>query len=89
MTNQSSALLDYEPYIKLSINIKTANECRNLSEIRYEIDIIDHFIVKLMHDRMQYALATLKFKFDAKPIPDNGRIIQQLNQRKEWAENMD
>jgi len=39
-----------------------------------------------MHDRMQYALATLKFKLDAKPIPDNGRIIQQLNQRKKWAE---
>lgn len=86
MSRQSSALLDYEPHTNLSINMKTANECRNLSELRYEIDTIDHFIVKLVRNRMDYALATLKFKLDEKPIPDNGRIIQQLNQREKWAE---
>ena len=86
MTNQSSAPLEYEPHNNLSLNRKTANECRNLLEIRYEIDTIDHFIVKLMRDRMQYALATLKFKSGAKPIPDYGRVIQQLGRRKEWAE---
>jgi menaquinone-specific isochorismate synthase len=85
MTNQSSALPHYEPHTNLSINKKSASECRNLSDIRYEIDTIDHFIVKLLQDRLQYALATLKFKLDGKPIPDNKRMIQQLNQRKEWA----
>lgn len=85
MSNQSSSSLDYQTHTNLSINIKTADECENLSEIRYEIDTIDHFIVKLMHTRMKYALATLKFKLDGKPIPDNQRIIQQLKQRKIWA----
>ena len=86
MSSQSSPLLDYEPHSNLSINMKTANECRSLSELRYEIDTIDHLIVKLIRNRMDYALATLKFKLDGKPIPDNGRIIQQLRQRKKWAE---
>ncbi|CAF0791198.1 unnamed protein product [Adineta ricciae] len=87
MTSQSSALPHYEPHTNLSINKKSASECRNLSDIRYEIDTIDHFIVKLLHHRLQYALETLKFKLDGKPIPDNKRMIQQLNQRKEWAKS--
>ena len=82
MSSQRSALPHYEPHTNLSINNKSASECRDLSDIRYEIDTIDHFIVKLLHDRLQYALATLKFKLDGKPIPDNKRMIQQLNQRK-------
>lgn len=79
-------LLSYEPHDNLCVNMKTADECRNLSELRYEIDTIDHFIIKLIRHRMDYALATLKFKLDGKPIPDNERIIQQLSQRKKWAE---
>ena len=86
MSSQAPALLGYEPHTNLSINMKTADECRGLSDLRYEIDTIDHLIVKLIRSRMDYALATLKFKLDGKPIPDNGRIIQQLGQRKKWAE---
>ena len=81
-----STLLTYEPHDNLCVNMKTADECRNLSELRYEIDTIDHFIIKLIRHRMDFALATLKFKLDGKPIPDNERIIQQLSKRKEWAE---
>ena len=48
MSSQLSTPLGYEPHTNLSINMKTADECRSLSEIRYEIDTIDHFIVKLI-----------------------------------------
>ncbi|CAF1580657.1 unnamed protein product, partial [Didymodactylos carnosus] len=87
MSNHSTAVLDYERHTNLAVNTKTADECRNLSELRREIDTIDHLIVKLIHHRLDYALAALKFKLDGKPIPDNRRIIQQLIQRREWAEN--
>ena len=86
MTGQWSAPPNYERHTNLSINTKSASECHTLSDIRYEIDTIDHFIVKLIHHRLQYVLATLKFKSDVKSIPDNKRMIQQLNQRKKWAE---
>jgi len=86
MSNERSIQLDYEPHINLSINTKSADECLNLSDVRYQINTIDHFIIKLISDRMQYALATVKFKLNAKPIPDNQRVIQQLIQRRKWAE---
>lgn len=85
MAHQSSNPLDYEPHSNLSFNKTKADQCENLSQIRYEIDTIDHLIIKLMYIRMEYALATLKFKTDGKPIPDNKRIVQQLKQRRLWA----
>jgi len=78
--------LGYETHFDLKINHKEADECENLGEIRYEIDTIDHLIVKLMSRRIDYALATLRFKSEGKPIPDNQRIIQALQQRKSWAQ---
>jgi isochorismate pyruvate lyase len=86
MSNERSIQLDYEPHINLSINTKSADECHNLSDVRYQINTIDHFIIKLISDRMQYALAAVKFKLNLKPIPDNQRVIQQLLQRRKWAE---
>lgn len=86
MTRQMPAVLDYEPHTNLSINTKKASECCSLTDIRFEIDTIDHFITKLLHERLQYVRAASQFKSNVAAIPAPERVIQQLKQRKKWAE---
>lgn len=49
-------------------------ECKSISEVREEIDFIDHQIVKLISDRGSYVEQAAKFKKDTKDVKAPKRV---------------
>ncbi|WP_236699805.1 chorismate mutase family protein [Type-E symbiont of Plautia stali] len=62
-----------------------ANECKNLMEIRAGIDAIDHHIVSLLQQRMEYVLSAAQFKPNLESIPAPDRVERMLSERQRWA----
>jgi len=65
--------------------MKSANECKDINEIRTEIDRIDKEIIALVAKRASYVKAAARFKKDRAMVEDPNRVKTMLQQRAEWA----
>ena len=63
--------------------MKNPEDCKNLSEIREEIDAIDEEIISMLGKRLLYVKVAARFKSKVK-VPE--RIRQMLVTRKKWAQ---
>lgn len=69
--------------------MKTANECRSLPDIREGIDAIDHHLVTLLAQRLEYVLAAAQFKPTIESIPAPERVERMLTARVQWAKEQE
>ena len=69
------------------INRLTPAECKNIIEVRSEIDAIDRVIINLLSRRFDYVREVVKYK-DGTPegIEAADRRQQVLECRRKWAE---
>ncbi len=66
--------------------MKTAIECKNMNEIRIEIDSIDNKIVELIAFRSEYVKEAAKFKASETAVRDTSRVQQVINSKKALAD---
>lgn len=65
------------------------DECKNLAEVRQEIDIIDHEIIRLLSTRFCYVREVVKYKdHTASGIEAKGRWEEVINTRRQWAQEV-
>lgn len=66
---------------------KEAGACKSKEDIRQQIDIIDHELVKLFAKRTEYVKEIVKFKEkNPNAIASEERKTHVIKQRSEWAE---
>lgn len=65
--------------------MKFPEECENMTEIRMEIDEIDHQVIRLIGQRFEYVKAASKFKTSEMGVKAPERFKAMLLQRREWA----
>lgn len=63
----------------------TANECKNMTEIREAIDEIDSKIVELISQRSDYVKNAAKFKTSEASVKAVDRVKKVINSKKELA----
>jgi len=65
---------------------KLPDECSSLTEVRAEIDRIDHAIIGLIGERRDYVLAAARYKLSSEAVAAPERFAAMLKARREWAE---
>ncbi|MEL7084710.1 MAG: isochorismate lyase [Cyanobacteria bacterium P01_A01_bin.3] len=65
--------------------MNSPRQCRNLDDIRAEIDRRDRQIIALLGERFAYVKAAAKFKTDATAVKAPERFAAMLQQRRDWA----
>ena len=65
-----------------------ANECRDMNDIRAEIDNIDHLVIQLLATRFDYVKAASQFKKNTIDVQAKERFDSMLEQRKLWANEL-
>jgi isochorismate pyruvate lyase len=65
---------------------KRPEECRDLSEIRAEIDRIDREVIRLIGERKRYVIAAAAFKTSEADVAAPERFARMLEDRRRWAE---
>ncbi len=68
------------------MQVKRAEECESLADIRREIDRIDRDIVRAIGERKQYVIAAAAFKNSATEVAAPERFAAMLAARRQWAE---
>lgn len=63
------------------------SECKDMADIRQEIDLLDQAVIRLIGKRYQYVLAATKFKTSAATVRAPERFKAMLQQRRDWAES--
>jgi isochorismate pyruvate lyase len=66
--------------------MKLPEECKNITDIRVEIDQLDHQVIALLGQRFTYVKAASKFKTDVTSVKAPERFQAILQQRRAWAE---
>lgn len=66
--------------------MKLPEECKNMTDIRAEIDQLDRQVIALLGQRFTYVKAASKFKTNATSIKAPERFQSMLQQRRAWAE---
>jgi isochorismate pyruvate lyase len=66
--------------------MKTPNQCKNMADIRAEIDRLDRQIVALLGQRFAYVKSASKFKTSEITVKAPERFNAMLEQRRVWAE---
>ena len=66
--------------------MKKPNECKNIHDIRNEIDGIDKEIISLIAQRAKYVSAAAKFNKDQQSVKAPDRVKEMLEKRAMWAE---
>lgn len=74
-------MIQYNPKI-------LANECRDMNDIRAEIDNIDHLVIQLLATRFDYVKAASQFKKNTTDVQAKERFNSMLEQRKLWADEL-
>ena len=74
-------MIQYNPKI-------LANECRDMNDIRAEIDNIDHLVIQLLATRFDYVKIASQFKKNATDVQAKERFNSMLEQRKLWADEL-
>lgn len=65
--------------------MKKPEECKNMEEIRVEIDEIDNQIVELISKRAKYVDNAAKFKKDKIAVRDEKRVAAVIESKKTLA----
>jgi isochorismate pyruvate lyase len=65
--------------------MKLPDDCKDIQEIRNEIDRIDRDIIKSLGNRFAYVKAAAKFKTDETSVKAPERFKAMLEQRRVWA----
>ncbi len=65
--------------------MKRPEECKNMIDIRTEIDIIDKQIVELISQRAKYVDCAAKFKKDKTAVRDEKRVEAVIESKKALA----
>ena len=68
--------------------MKSAKNCKNIKEIRVEIDRIDKVIISTLAERLEYVTEAAKFKSDIESVLAPDRHIEMLAQRLKLAETL-
>ena len=66
-------------------NSKEPQDCTGMSDIRAEIDKMDHDIIAMIGKRFQYVQAAAKFKTSETSVRAPERFSAMLEQRRTWA----
>jgi isochorismate pyruvate lyase len=64
---------------------KQPEQCKNLQEIRLEIDRIDHEIIRLIAERSGYVKAASAFKKSETAVRDDKRVFEVIESKKQLA----
>ena len=64
----------------------TPDECRDMAEIRAEIDNLDRQVISLLGRRFEYVKAAAKFKTSEESVRAPERFSSMLESRRAWAE---
>ena len=67
-------------------NLLKPEDCKNMVDIRREIDTIDQEIIELIGKRYQYVKSAAKFKTSEAAVKAPERFAAMLLQRRTWAE---
>ena len=70
-------------------DMKQSNECRNIEDIRKEIDSIDLQIVKFIGKRSDYIRAASKYKKDWNAVKAADLVKSMLEKSRIWAKEND
>ena len=65
--------------------MKSPNQCRNMNEIRVEIDKLDRQVIELLGKRFAYVQAASNFKTSETNVKAPERFRSMLQQRRIWA----
>ena len=68
--------------------MKTPENCRNIQEIRSEIDRIDKEIINALAERLEYVKEAAKFKSDIEAVMATDRHAFMLKQRMELVKEL-
>lgn len=60
-------------------------DCRDMNDIRSEIDHIDYAVIQLLSRRYDYVKAASQFKSNITDIQAKERVNSMLQQREQWA----
>ncbi|WP_414621219.1 isochorismate lyase [Calothrix sp. CCY 0018] len=66
--------------------MNTPDDCKNMSDIRAEIDKLDRQLIELIGKRFAYVKAASKFKTSETSVKAPERFQAMLKQRRVWAE---
>ena len=65
--------------------MKKPDECRDMQDIRAEIDRLDQEVIRLLGQRFEYVQAASQFKTSATSVRAPARFKAMLEQRRVWA----
>ena len=66
--------------------MRKPDECRDMQDIRAEIDRLDQEVIRLLGQRFQYVQAASQFKTSATSVRAPERFKAMLEQRRVWAQ---
>lgn len=65
---------------------RSPQQCRDMQDIRAEIDAIDRQIIALLGRRIRYVEAATAFKRNAAAVRADERVDAMIGARRQWAE---
>ena len=66
--------------------MKKPDRCKNITDIRTEIDQLDRQVIAIIGQRFEYVKAAAKFKTSETSVKAPERFQAMLQQRRAWAE---
>ncbi|MGB3136836.1 MAG: isochorismate lyase [Nodosilinea sp.] len=66
--------------------MNTPDQCKNIADIRAEVDRLDRQIIALLGQRFAYVKAAAKYKTSEAAVQAPDRLQSMLQQRRLWAE---
>jgi isochorismate pyruvate lyase len=68
--------------------MKSPKQCKNIEEIRIEIDRLDKEIISALAQRLEYVKEATKFKADIQAVMAPERHAEMMNRRLELAKEL-
>ena len=68
--------------------VRKPDECRDMQDIRAEIDRLDQEVIRLLGQRFQYVQAASLFKTSSTSVRAPERFKAMLEQRRIWAQRV-
>jgi isochorismate pyruvate lyase len=65
--------------------VKSVEDCKNISEIRAEVDRLGREVISLLGQRFAFVKAASRFKIDETSVRAPERFWTMLEQRRTWA----
>ena len=68
--------------------MKKPGSCKNIVEVRNEIDKIDRSIMELLANRQEFVEEIVRFKTDENSVIAKDRQLEVFSKRRQWAEEL-